>query len=124
VVGRMQRNYGEIPDKLKKEGFFYSDDWDAYKGVFPSGRHKSSKIKKDTNHLERLNSTIRQRVFRLVRKTLSFSKKLENQNYYLINSSMKYESVYFQAILYNFVGWKNHLEYLKSISGSGFLFVC
>jgi len=57
---------------------YYSDDWDAYKGVFPQQRHISSKQKKDTNHLERLNNTIRQRVSRLVRKTLSFSKILEN----------------------------------------------
>ena len=31
-----------------------------------------------TSYIERLNNTIRQRVSRLVRKTLSFSKKLEN----------------------------------------------
>jgi len=68
----------KIPNKVKQKGYFYSDDWDAYKGVFPPERHKFSKIKKDTNHLERLNNTIRQRVSRLVRKALSFSKKLEN----------------------------------------------
>ncbi|MCE2978086.1 MAG: IS1 family transposase, partial [Pseudanabaena sp.] len=31
-----------------------------------------------TNYIERFNCTMRQRVSRLVRKTLSFSKKLEN----------------------------------------------
>ncbi|NJL48662.1 MAG: IS1 family transposase, partial [Leptolyngbyaceae cyanobacterium SM2_5_2] len=31
-----------------------------------------------TSHIERFNCTLRQRVSRLVRKTLSFSKKLEN----------------------------------------------
>ncbi len=31
-----------------------------------------------TNHIERLNCTLRQRVSRLVRSTMSFSKKLEN----------------------------------------------
>jgi insertion element IS1 protein InsB len=31
-----------------------------------------------TNHVERFNNTLRQRVSRLVRKTLAFSKKLEN----------------------------------------------
>jgi insertion element IS1 protein InsB len=76
-----EKLWDKIPERLKKEGFFYSDDWDAYKGVFPSQRHKSSKNKKDTNHLERLNNTIRQRVSRLVRKSLSFSKKLENHIY-------------------------------------------
>jgi IS1 family transposase len=29
-----------------------------------------------TNHIERFNNTMRQRISRLVRKTLSFSKKL------------------------------------------------
>jgi insertion element IS1 protein InsB len=32
----------------------------------------------DTNHIERFNNTLRQRVSRLVRETLSFSKKLSN----------------------------------------------
>jgi insertion element IS1 protein InsB len=73
-----EKLWEKIPIKVKKCGYFYSDDWDAYKGVFPKKRHKYSKIKKDTNHLSRLNNTIRQRVYRLVRKTLSFSKKLEN----------------------------------------------
>lgn len=68
----------KLPNSIKEKGQFYSDDWDAYKGVFPSERHISSKLKKDTNHLERLNNTIRQRCSRLVRKTLSFSKKVEN----------------------------------------------
>jgi insertion element IS1 protein InsB len=49
----------KIPIEIKKCGFFYSDDWNAYKGVFPKNRHQSSKQKKDTNHLERLNNTIR-----------------------------------------------------------------
>jgi insertion element IS1 protein InsB len=31
-----------------------------------------------TSYIERLNNTLRQRIARLVRKTLSFSKKLEN----------------------------------------------
>ena len=31
-----------------------------------------------TSYIERLNNTLRQRVSRLVRKTLSFSKSLEN----------------------------------------------
>lgn len=31
-----------------------------------------------TSYIERLNNTLRQRISRLVRKTLSFSKKIEN----------------------------------------------
>jgi IS1 family transposase len=35
---------------------------------------------RQTNHIERFNNTLRQRVSRLVRETLSFSKKLANHN--------------------------------------------
>jgi IS1 family transposase len=57
----------------------YTDYWEAYVGVIPSQRHIA--VGKDsglTSYIERLNNTLRQRVARLVRKTLSFSKKLEN----------------------------------------------
>ncbi len=47
--------------------------------VFPSKRHQSvGKGSGKTSYIERFNCTLRQRVSRLVRKTLSFSKKLEN----------------------------------------------
>ena len=51
----------------------------AYETVIPCKQHKA--IGKETgltNHIERFNNTMRQRVSRLVRNTLSFSKKLEN----------------------------------------------
>ncbi|PPT08239.1 hypothetical protein CKA32_005719 [Geitlerinema sp. FC II] len=47
--------------------------------VLPSKRHKA--VEKDsgkTSYIERFNNTLRQHVSRLVRKTLYFSKKLEN----------------------------------------------
>ncbi|WP_255538222.1 IS1 family transposase, partial [Halomicronema sp. CCY15110] len=45
----------------------------------PSQRHRAvGKDSGQTNHIERFNCTLWQRVSRLVRKTLSFSKKLEN----------------------------------------------
>ena len=57
----------------------YTDFWRAYALVFPTPRHKSvGKESGKTNYIERFNCTMRQRVSRLVRKTLSFSKKLEN----------------------------------------------
>ena len=37
-----------------------------------------TKQARKTNHLERFNNTLRQRVSRLVRETLSFAKKLAN----------------------------------------------
>lgn len=57
----------------------YTDFWEAYDTIIPSKRHEA--VGKDrglTSYIERLNNTLRQRVSRLVRKTLSFSKKLEN----------------------------------------------
>jgi insertion element IS1 protein InsB len=40
-------------------------------------RHRAiTKKARQTNHIERLNNTLRQRVSRLVRETLSFSKNL------------------------------------------------
>ena len=57
----------------------YTDFWESYAEVIPSKRHKPvGKETGLTNHIERFNNTIRQRVSRLVRKTLSFSKKLDN----------------------------------------------
>jgi insertion element IS1 protein InsB len=47
--------------------------------VIPVERHKAiTKKARETNHIERFNNTLRQRVARLVRETLSFSKKLAN----------------------------------------------
>ena len=57
----------------------YTDFWKAYDVIFPKKRHKSvGKETGLTNRIERFNCTMRQRVSRLVRKTLSFSKKLSN----------------------------------------------
>jgi insertion element IS1 protein InsB len=51
----------------------------VYEGVIPAAQHKAiTKLARKTNHVERFNNTLRQRVSRLVRETLSFSKKLAN----------------------------------------------
>jgi insertion element IS1 protein InsB len=50
-----------------------------YETVIPSKRHRAvGKESGLTSYIERFTNTLRQRVARLVRKTLSFSKKLEN----------------------------------------------
>ncbi len=50
-----------------------------YAGVIPAAQHRAiSTLARTTNHLERFNNTLRQRVSRLVREALSFSKKLAN----------------------------------------------
>jgi IS1 family transposase len=57
----------------------YTDFWKSYKAIFyDKTLHQVGKHTGLTNHIERFNNTLRQRVSRLVRKTLSFSKKLDN----------------------------------------------
>ncbi len=53
----------------------FSDFWDAYQRVFATDRHQSvGKDSGQTKHIERWFNTLRQRLARFVRKTLSFSK--------------------------------------------------
>jgi len=53
----------------------YSDFWEAYRNVFSSATHQCvGKESGQTAHVERWNNTLRQRLARFVRKTLSFSK--------------------------------------------------
>lgn len=53
----------------------FSNLWEAYAKVFPGETHRSvGKGAGETCHMERWNNTLRQRLARFVRKTLSFSK--------------------------------------------------
>lgn len=53
----------------------FSDFWRAYQNVFPKETHHSvGKETGETAHMERWYNTLRQRLARFVRKTLSFSK--------------------------------------------------
>ncbi len=68
-----------LPAVYRQCAVAYTDFWDAYALVFPQKRHQAvGKETGKTSYIERFNCTMRQRVSRLVRKTLSFSKKLEN----------------------------------------------
>ena len=68
-----------LPPVYRECAVAYTDFWAAYGAVFPSKRHKAvGKETGKTNYIERFNNTLRQRVSRLVRKTLSFSKSLNN----------------------------------------------
>ena len=68
-----------IPAVYRQCAICYTDFWEAYSEVLPSKRHKAvGKETGKTSYIERLNNTFRQRIGRLVRKTLSFSKKLQN----------------------------------------------
>ena len=68
-----------LPPVYRQCAVTYTDFWAAYGAVFPSKRHRAvGKETGKTSYIERFNNTLRQRVSRLVRKTLSFSKSLEN----------------------------------------------
>ena len=74
-----QALWDSLPLAYRQTAFSYTDFWLAYETVFPKKRHRAvGKESGQTNHIERFNCTLRQRVSRLVRKALSFSKKLEN----------------------------------------------
>jgi insertion element IS1 protein InsB len=71
--------WANIPMGHREQAIFHTDQYEAYQGVIPPPQHKAiTKHARKTNHLERFNNTLRQRVSRLVRDTLSFSKKLAN----------------------------------------------
>ncbi|HJW31380.1 MAG TPA: IS1 family transposase, partial [Saprospiraceae bacterium] len=58
---------------------FYTDQYEGYPSIIPTTQHRAiAKHFRRTNHIERLNCTLRQRLSRWVRATLSFSKKLAN----------------------------------------------
>ena len=68
-----------LPALYRQCAVSYTDFWSAYDQIFPQSRHIAvNKTSGKTNGIERFNCTLRQRISRLVRKTLSFSKKLEN----------------------------------------------
>lgn len=67
-----------IPNNIREKAHFYTDDWDAYGCVIDQQQLTQTKKEGQTNHQERFNNTLRQRCSRLVRKALSFSKKLDN----------------------------------------------
>ena len=71
--------WAKIPLVYQEQATFHTDQYVAYTSVIPVERHKAiTKHARKTNHIERFNNTLRQRVARLVRETLSFSKKLVN----------------------------------------------
>ena len=74
-----RRLWNSLPEIYQQNAIAYTDFWQAYKTVILANYHRAvGKETGLTNHVERLNNTFRQRVSRLVRSTLSFSKKLTN----------------------------------------------
>jgi IS1 family transposase len=64
----------QIPP-VYRQAHCYTDFWEAYQKVIPVDQHTAcGKESGETAHVERWNNTLRQRLARFVRKTLSFSK--------------------------------------------------
>src|SRR5262249_10840887 len=71
--------WAHLPPVYRERTMFYTDQYTVYKSVIPPTQHRAiSKLARKTNHGERFNCTLRQRVSRLVRATLSFTKNLAN----------------------------------------------
>ena len=69
-----QKLWRQIPP-LYRRAHCYTDFWEAYQKVIPADQHTAcGKESGETAHVERWNNTLRQRLARFVRKTLSFSK--------------------------------------------------
>jgi insertion element IS1 protein InsB len=83
VGDRSQKSARRLGDKLpaayREHATFYTDAYAPYGRVIPQAQHRViPKAARKTNHVERFNGTLRQRLSRLVRSTLSFSKNLAN----------------------------------------------
>ena len=65
-----------IPDNYRA-GHCFTDFWATYQAVIPEAQHTAvGKETGETAHVERWNNTLRQRLARFVRMTLSFSKSV------------------------------------------------
>jgi len=67
--------WAKVPASIKAEALVLTDCWEAYAVAIPSHQHVAcQKQSGQVSLIERFNCTLRQRVSRLVRKSLSFSK--------------------------------------------------
>jgi len=93
-----QRLWAGVPEEYR-QCQSYSDFWEAYQKVWPPETHVAvGKESGETSHMERWNNTLRQRVGRYVRKTLSFSKSEKHHDwatrFFIVqhNSSVSFEA--------------------------------
>ena len=74
-----RRLWDKLPAVYRQHATFYTDAYAPYGSAIPKAQHRPiSKEARNTNHVERFNGTLRQRLSRLVRSALSFSKNLTN----------------------------------------------
>lgn len=74
-ISTAQKLWQKIPREYLDHFHCFTDFWSVYANLFKSEQHTATgKESGETSHIERWNNTLRQRVGRFVRKTLSFSK--------------------------------------------------
>jgi insertion element IS1 protein InsB len=84
-----QERWANISVAYREQARFHTDPYAAYTGVMPAERHQAmTKHARKPNHIERFNNTLRQRLSRLVRETLSFSKKIGAIQYFLCHCNL------------------------------------
>jgi insertion element IS1 protein InsB len=93
-----------LPAVYRQCAVYYSDFWLSYPVALPSKRHRAvGKETGLTSYIERFNNTLRQRISRLVRKTLSFSKDMNNHMGAIWTFIRYYNEQRQQAMLLNYV---------------------
>jgi insertion element IS1 protein InsB len=86
------RLWKAIPEEYKHCRTF-SDFWPAYRSIFPAETHRCvGKETGETAHMERWNNTLRQRLGRYTRQTLSFSKSDEYHHFITLAFIVQYNS--------------------------------
>ena len=70
--------WDSLPAVYRQYAVSYTEFWSAYGRVFPQKHRAVGKDTGQANYIERFNNTMRQRISRLGKKTLSFSKKLSH----------------------------------------------
>lgn len=74
-IATAQQLWQKVPIEYQTRCHCFTDFWSVYANVFSADQHTAcGKESGETSHIERWNNTLRQRVGRFVRKTLSFSK--------------------------------------------------
>ena len=74
-----KRLWAKIPEAHRQQATFDTDQYVVSDGVISTAQRRAiTKLARQTNHIERFNNSLRQRISRLVPEALSFSKKLAN----------------------------------------------
>lgn len=92
--------WAKVPPEIKVKALVLTDKWEAYGLAIPREQHTAChKQSGQTSLIERFNCTLRQRVSRLVRKSLSFSKsEWFHQGairYFIAHYNLERQQIYF-----------------------------